>query len=219
MLAMYNGRWLADPKVVAYLTITEGLVPVGQAQRRPGLHIERPGLVHGGTTVAPGAAGYKELAAALAWGMGDWDVVEQIPVDGIIMVSNVAGTSAVWPRLIVAPEEVCDEHGGIEPLRHRLGPPRLLGAGELCWLTDRTPHECLPVPAPAPASDPAPAPASAQQAAIVVVDGVPCVHRQFARLVLGPISVWHSRHNTPNPDGLAPAAPVSDVDKWGATPP
>lgn len=30
-------------------------------------------------------------------------------------------------------------------MRARLGPGRVLKAGELCWITDRTPHESLPL--------------------------------------------------------------------------
>ena len=59
----------------------------------------------------------------------------------------------------------------------------LLGAGhevELYWMTDRTPHESMPVLGP--------------------------VARVVARQ--GRISVWYSQHNTPNPTGVLPDAPV-----------
>jgi hypothetical protein len=88
-------------------------------------------------------------------------------------------------------QDVADRHGGLEHMRPRLGPPRLLEAGELCWLTDRTPHEALPLP-----------------------NDKDRVYRQFFRLVAGPIDVWYARHNTPNPLGLQPEARVSYEDRF-----
>jgi hypothetical protein len=61
---------------------------------------------------------------------------------------------------------------------------------------DRTPHESLPVKAPE--NDP-----MATHA-----------YRQFFRLVVGSISVWYSKHNTPNPLGMLPDAPISNEDKF-----
>jgi hypothetical protein len=181
---------------VAYLTITESEVPVGEAQRRPGLHVERPGAIvsgKGGHIVHPGKSGYRQLM----WGMGVW-TRDGIPTDGIMMASNLANTSVVWPAIITSPEEVSDAHGGIEHMRKLLGEGRGLPASELCWITDRTPHESVPVIAPADKPD------------------AVTVYRQFFRLVLGPISVWYSRHNTPNPFGVLPDAPISDEDKFAS---
>jgi hypothetical protein len=76
-------------------------------------------------------------------------------------------------------------------MRPRLGPPRLLEAGELCWLTDRTPHEALPL-----------------------TRSTDRVYRQFFRLVVGPVDVWYARHSTPNPRGLQPDARISFEDKF-----
>ena len=36
-----------------------------------------------------------------------------------------------------------DKHGGCESLRRYVGPGTKLMAGELVWMTDRTPHEAL----------------------------------------------------------------------------
>jgi hypothetical protein len=131
----------------------------------------------------------------IGWGQGTY---EGGPVDGIYLASSVAGSTRVWPVTVVDPEcgfeDGCgfaDAHGGIEHARARLGGPGYaLGAGEVCWITDRTPHEAVP----------------AEKSGM----------RQFFRLVVGPISVWHSKHNTPNPLGVLPDAPVSDVDKFQA---
>jgi len=172
---------------VFYLTIQEGWVPVGQTQRRAGLHIERPGSIYdGGET--------KQGNMLPSWGMGS--MIDDVPKDGIYMASSVADSCKVWPVLITSPEEVADAHGGIEPMRKYLGEGRSLKANELCWITDRTPHEALPIQAPA--DDPLPT----------------MVYRQFFRLVVGKISVWYSKHNTPNPEGVMPDAPISDEDKF-----
>ena len=129
-----------------YLTIHESRVPAGEAQRRPGLHVERPGQVaDGGRYVR-----YDPLTPLgeyrdLAWGLGYCER-DGLPADGIYMASNVARSSRVYPAIIRTPGEVTDEHGGIEHMRGHLGEGHDLEANQLCWITDRTPHESLPVP-------------------------------------------------------------------------
>ena len=73
-------------------------------------------------------------------------------------------------------------------MREHLGEGVALKACELCWFTDRTPHEATPAP---------------------VAGG-----RTFFRLVVGRISVWYSKHSTPSPLGVLPDAPVCDEDKF-----
>lgn len=177
---------------IGYLTIHEGLVPVGQTQRRPGLHIERPGAIkcngkwHDAETMEYGE---------IAWGRGCWNE-NGLPEDGIYMASTVDDSCAIWSALIDNPDEVSDKHGGVENLRHLLGEPYKLKANELCWFTDRTPHESLPLQAPKMDQD------------------ATHVYRQFFRLVVGPISVWYAKHNTANPLGIQPDCPISDDDKF-----
>jgi hypothetical protein len=81
-------------------------------------------------------------------------------VGGIYMASSVAGSCRMWPAEI-SPEAI-GPLGDIEPLRshltsrrilsngpnregHRIGieiyPSLAVGAGQLVWMTDRTPHE------------------------------------------------------------------------------
>jgi hypothetical protein len=175
---------------IVYLTVQESHVPAGESQRRPGLHIERP---HGS-----GGAGSHLLYDAskppseqrayfdAAWGLG-YVGHNGIPIDGIFMANTVPGSCRVWPALIGEPERVTDAHGGIEHLRERLGSGVEVG-DELIWMTDRTPHESLPVSG----------------------SGM----RQFFRLVVGPISVWHANHNTANPLGTLPYAPVTHEDRF-----
>lgn len=177
---------------IGYLTIQEGWVPVGKPQRRPGLHIERPGVIKcGGIWHGPDTP----TCHRIAWGMGSIGE-DGMPEEGIFMASTVDNSCAIWDGLIENPEEVTDKHGGIEHMRHLLGKPRMLKANEMCWFTDRTPHESLPIQAPK--NDPK----------------ATHVYRQFFRLVVGPISVWYSKHNTPNPLGIQPDAPISDEDKF-----
>jgi hypothetical protein len=172
---------------VMYLTINETDVPEGKTQRRGGLHIERPGN-GAGKFCEPSDAEYPPQR----FGLGEWCV--DLPTDGIFMASNVSDTCAVWNARIKNPEDhgVTDEHGGIEHMRERLGAGTSLKAGELCWLTDTTPHEALPVPSATP--------------------------RSFFRLVVGPLSAWHALHNTPNPVGVLPDCVVTYEDKFTGQP-
>lgn len=173
-----------DPQKVVYPTVHEGLVLAGSSQRRRGIHIERPGALQDGGSVIPRTdPGHRYIA----WGLGH-NACDGIPVDGIYMASNVPASTMMYPVIVKNPEEITDSHGCIEHLRGRLGEGYELRANELCWMTDRTPHEAMQT------------------------SGV--VYRQFFRLVVGRISVWHSRHNTANPTGCMPVAEISDVDKF-----
>jgi len=185
-----TGKYLEER--IAYLTIQEGLVPIGEAQRRPGLHIERPGGVKsGGKWHKAGSEEYGNIA----WGLGCWHE-DGLPEDGVFMASTVDNSCAIYDCLIDNPEEVTDKHGSLQHMRHLLGEPKMLRANEMCWFTDRTPHESLPLKAPEDNQN------------------ATHVYRQFFRLVLGPISVWYSKHNTPNPTGVQPDVPISDDDKF-----
>ena len=210
------------PDHVVYLTVHESELPAdgATAQRRPGLHIERPAVpdtavprlaCRGGGELVPNPllglprgenppydwwygdsrrARFRELC----WGMGSCGRDGAgLPVDGIYIASNLAGTSRVWDCVLgdELRAAACDRHGGCEELRSLLEEScesRLLDAGELCWLTDRTPHESLPLP----------------ETAAAAAGGKPVV-RQFFRLVVGPVSAWYPRHNTANPACPLPA--------------
>jgi len=177
---------------IGYLTIQEGWIPIGETQRRTGLHIERPGAIKsGGKWHEVNSKEYGNIA----WGYGCWNE-NGLPEDGIFMASTVNHSCAIYDCLIDNPEDVTDKHGGLEHMRHLLGEPRKLRANEMCWFTDRTPHESLPIEAPKDNPN------------------ATHVYRQFFRLVVGPISVWYSKHSTPNPKGVLPDAPISDDDKF-----
>ena len=72
--------------------------------------------------------------------------------------------------------------------------PVSMQAGELYWITDRTPHESRPLP-----------------------NGG---HRKYFRLVTGDIGAWYQAHSTPNPNGIQPDAPIVTHNKFtGKDPP
>lgn len=203
-----DGNYRKNDEDVAYLTVHESYVEPGKTQRRPGLHIERPGVEASPDTrlvMRPTVERWnviqhwsadrqtptaEELAYMnLSWGLGTWS--DGIPVDGIYMASSVDDSCALYPALIERPWEVTDAHGGCECMRYRLPPPALMKANKLYWITDRTPHEAIPSPSGG--------------------------YRQFFRLVVGSISTWYAKHNTPNPL-CDPDAPISYDDKFTGKP-
>lgn len=195
-----NGSWKYNRDKIVYLTVHESVVPVGQCQRRPGLHIEKPlAILKGGTTlIRPDPWDHNTLYACLAWGGGNWysSANYEMARDGIYMANNVSDTCQIYPALIDHPETFVDRHGGLEHARAHLGTPVKLEKNRLYWITDRTPHENLPVTAPK--------------------DDPHAIHvnRSFFRLVVGGIDVWYSKHCTPNPLGILPDCPISDEDKF-----
>jgi len=65
------------------------------------------------------------------------------------MPSQIAGSTAVFDCVIDDLPAVAGPLGSLETLRAALheiaGPPTILDANELCWMTDHTPHESLPL--------------------------------------------------------------------------
>jgi hypothetical protein len=179
---------------IMYLTIHEERVPVGKPHRRPGVHIEQLGSMLKGGSIGVVDMHERYFGYCHHWGGGRWE--REVPLDGIYCASNVADSCRVWPVLLTTPQEVTDIHGGLEHFREYLGSGETLPANALCWMCDRTPHETLPLQAPA--DDPT----------------AEFVYRQFFRLVVGQIAVWYSKHNTANPCGLQPDAPISYKDKF-----
>lgn len=170
---------------VAYLTIHEGWVEAGQSQRRPGVHIESPLVSCKKTSDIQD----QEILQALAWGMGCWCGGDRgIPYQGIFVAHNIPESSKAWRCIVSKPELVCDKMGGIKDPWCLMGDGEYLEPNTLYWMTDKTPHESCPVKEK--------------------------VYRQFFRLVVGPIGVWYSKHNTPNPFGVQPDAPISHEDKF-----
>ena len=156
---------------VAYLTVHESFVKVGDAQRRQGLHIESPGIFPDGDD-SPAAASFTP-GVEHPWGMGVFFGPDHYE-GGIYFASNVSDTSEVWDALVdCSVPGIVDRHGGCEHLRGIIGNGSKLQAGELVWVTDKTPHEAL--------------------------SQTKSGYRQFFRVVMPYISHWYSEHSTPNP--------------------
>ena len=178
----------ADPSQngkICYLTIHESYVEKGKTQRRPGLHIELPG------SIAGKCGG--QSTQYYGWGSGKGQR------DGIFMATNCDNTCAAWNVMIYPhvntdhmddnemvnieyPEmgqEIMDKMGGLEHVRKSLNYGKEeLKKDTLYWMTDRTPHESLPMQK----------------------DG----WRQFFRLVSSKLGVWYEAHSSKNPIGITP---------------
>mmetsp|Transcript_12353 Transcript_12353/g.19483 ORF Transcript_12353/g.19483 Transcript_12353/m.19483 type:complete len:537 (-) Transcript_12353:61-1671(-) len=153
---------------VAYLTVEESYVEVGATQRRPGLHIETPGIFGCTSHEAACRPGRERY-----WGMGYFVGADQF-LGGIYFASTTDSSCRVFDALVdKTVPAISDRHGGCEHLRSVIGDGKMLGANELVWMTDLTPHEALP-----------------QQES---------GYRQFFRLVMPEISHWFAKHSTPNP--------------------
>ncbi|KAI8838162.1 hypothetical protein BJ741DRAFT_576942 [Chytriomyces cf. hyalinus JEL632] len=178
---------------VGYITVHESYVEEGQTQRRPGLHIESPGMAPAGTAMH----GYH---STYAWGGGRFgtrvpgDLDERGVVNmkgGIFVASNMADTCRVWDCLIEDHGKVVGHLGDISHLRKAIGGNEAatsLRAGDICWMTDHTPHESLPQPKAG--------------------------FRQFFRLVTSELSAWYEEHSTPSELGVAPNCEVVKGNKF-----
>jgi len=151
---------------VCYLTVNESMVKSQTTQRRKGLHIEELDLFPSeiSTGFTPGNIPY--------WGEGVFtpDKFE----GGLYFASNVSATNMVYNALIDKNVPgITDKHGNCEHLRKFLGPGTKLEAGQLLWITDRTPHE-----------------AREQQ------EDKYC---QFFQVVTSRVTHWNDQYYTPNP--------------------
>lgn len=147
---------------VAYLTVTESCVKQGMFQRRSGVHTE-------GTSVDNFGGG--------GWGGGDWGGEKK----GVYMAST-DGSCRIWNHMT----KDVDFYGAL--LLPITGEPELMEANTLYWLTDRTPHEALPVNRD--------------------------IERQYFRLVSNEVSVWWKQHSTSNPLGVQPDCKVFTHSKF-----
>jgi len=170
---------------VGYLTIQESIVPMGQSQRRPGLHIETPGLV---MTSDGKYHNHRNM-----WGCGllrvdkEHDDTPDLPrvEGGIYMASSVKNSCHMWNALITDPALVTGQHGDLEHIREELGKGEAMRPNLMYWLTDRTPHESLPL----------------QEE----------TYRQFFRLVTSDLSAWFPEHSTANSLGTKPDPSITTI--------
>ena len=179
------GGWLREDILnkgkIAYLTIHESLVEPGKTQRRPGLHIESPLICCNSDIIEKNHD--NPLWQSLSWGKGNWR--DDHPIDGMYIASSVDDMAKIYPYHIENPDKLTDKHGGIDHYRECIQDGEFVKNGCIYWLTDKTPHESLPNTNDKP------------------------IYRQFFRLVMGPIDVWYSHHNTPNPLGVQPSEGVT----------
>eukprot|EP01060_Flectonema_neradi_P000418 TRINITY_DN1026_c0_g1_i16.p1 TRINITY_DN1026_c0_g1~~TRINITY_DN1026_c0_g1_i16.p1 ORF type:complete len:371 (+),score=74.89 TRINITY_DN1026_c0_g1_i16:60-1115(+) len=194
-LPLIENCWNLRPGKICYLTIQESLVKKDTSQRRAGLHIETPGS-------------FENLHPKHRLGGGenrrvDWggDVMEYSCDGGIYMSSTVSDSCRVFNCRIredkLTEPGIVRSHGDVSHLE-----PEIKLACErrkklsayadnhvinmkpkrLYWITDRTPHESLPL-----AED---------------------TYRQYFRVVSPSISVWFADHSTANPLGIVPPSDV-----------
>ena len=168
---------------ICYLSVDERFVKKGEHHRRPGLHTECPGRLQvRGLGSSKGYSYYHSWGFALGHMKG-----------GIYMASNVGGTCQGWNCKIMEPEDeslidtVIRPHGDVAHLRQFLPEDgrTVMEEGAVYWLSDRTPHESLPMPE----------------------DGT----RQWVRLVTSQVSAWFADHSTPNPNGIVPDPSITKI--------
>ena len=193
----------SDMGKVYYLTIQESWVEPGNSQRRPGLHVDSPGSVkfkgedhdakHQGLDLV--GNGKSKHYNGHQWGLGCAHYIGEqneeldesnsyVMQGGIYIASSVSGSSRVW-NCGIDPEAV-GPHGDIEHLRFLLPETgKVLCPGQLYWITDRTPHESLPLKEK--------------------------TYRQFFRLVTADVSLWYRDHSTANPLGVEPDRNITKI--------
>ena len=189
---------------IGYLTIHESVVEEDQtSQRRKGAHTESPGTIYYDPKTYQVVKKSEwniqhDSPMTVAWGCGNYhENFKKICTfeGGIYMASNVTNSTKVWNCEIKDVKKssekstrsdgvVVDEYGGLEKnqMHHFLDKGNVLKAGEMCWMTDTTPHESL---------------ALAKGTA-----------RSYFRLVTSDISVWFEEHSTKNPYGVIPPSNV-----------
>ena len=179
---------------VCYLTIDERKVKKNHSQRRPGIHTERPGRLGlrnellSGTNEGQGTSQIQYSRTYHHWGFGraSFEKDSFKIKGGIFMASNVADSCRVWDCQIM--DDSCIGHlGDIEHLRSLLPESEVMEPNCLYWLTDRTPHESLPLKKK--------------------------TYRQFFRLVTSQVSLWFEEHSTKNPLGVVPDPNITKIVK------
>ena len=191
----------SDIGKVYYLTIQESWVNEGHSQRRPGLHVDSPGGIkikgkYPQDSYFKGK-GKSQLYLGHHWGNGCAHHVKQQKEEddpfhhtlytmqgGIYMASFVPGSCRVWNCSVK--EEAVGYLGDIEHFRSLLpGEGEVLKPGQLYWITDRTPHESLPL--------------------------AKGTYRQFFRIVTSEVSLWYMDHSTSNTLGVEPDPTITKI--------
>ena len=188
---------------IGYLTIHESYIYKDSSQRRPGVHTESPGIVYitsfdGKESTADDnktvehfftkGEGNTEVQPVYAdWGRA-WHSRNVIN-GGIYMASTVKDSCKVWKCQITQDcGDIIGTLGDLEKYREFLPDiSETMKPNQIYWLTDRTPHESLPLKK--------------------------STYRQFFRLVTSKVSVWFEDHSTKNPHGIVPDPEITKIVK------
>jgi len=200
----YNASAELEKEKICFLTIQESHVLNNQSQRRPGLHTENPGtvMIEKESITPQERVSFKEKGHEGKgsttvrfyehhWGMGVNRRMHKVQ-GGIYMASNVKNSCRVWNSQVRCDEnnqdmEIIRRNGDIEYLRPYLGPSTIMKPNNIYWITDRTPHESLPLPKD--------------------------TYRQYFRLVTHQVSLWFEDHSTKNPLGILPDPNITKIVK------
>jgi hypothetical protein len=166
-----------ENRKIGYLTILESDVKAGVSQRRPGVHTDGHCCKNG------------DKKAWGGWGSGKMLGDGTLHVKGIYVASNIPDTCQAWDKAIDNSGWMGDCEGCPDIMKE-LGetPAVMMGADRIYWMTDRCPHESLPVKEDC--------------------------HRQFFRLVTSAVDIWYTRHSTPNRLGVKAPCQHVDADKF-----
>ena len=179
-----------EPGTIAYLTINEGYIEKGLSQRRAGLHTEAVNFgAHGGgrvpVVIGPHGGGGSHGGGSIKksparHGGGSHGGGGLHGGSGPYKGLYIASTVDKTTRIFDCSVEPTHFHGAME--EYPDAPSEELKANTLYWLHDKVPHEVLPMK-------------EAQ-------------YRQFFRLISEDLHGWYAKHNTPNPYGVQPSAPI-----------
>jgi hypothetical protein len=209
-----HNHWFSNSELgqVCFLTVHESFVEAGKSHRRAGMHTDNPGKVlirrkPQQKTNAPASAGNEGIGVSSrfkkhCWGLGGCHIINNINDrdgsdghvmvlrGGIYMASTVDDTCEVWNCKIMPDsqeKEIIGKLGDVEHLRKLMPSGEKMKANRMYWMTDRTPHECLPIK-----------------------EGT---YRQFFRLVTSQVSLWYEDHSTKNPLGVVPNPSITKIVK------
>ena len=187
-----------DKGKVFYLTIQEGWVEANQSQRRPGVHTDNPGSIkiknHGNYLSSTKGGGTYSLSwfTDNFWGAGEI-LSSGNHKGGIFMASTVPNSCRAWDCKIEQDRktgfELIGKHGSLEHCKDFLPDDCevIMEPNTLYWITDRTPHESLPL--------------------------LEKTYRQFFRVVTENVSFWFADHSTANPLGVLPVSSITKIVK------
>ena len=174
-----------DLNKIFYLTIDEGLVEPGQSQRRPGIHTDNSGPLNlKGSNLSNVVCKGEGDGTKCYFYWGDGVMMTDEISGGIFIASNVPNSCRLWnckiEKDLVNGSEIIGENGDCKHIKEFLPSDKevVLEENKLYWITDRTPHESLPLK-----------------------NGT---YRQFIRVVTANVSHWFADHSTSNPCGVQP---------------